>query len=75
MSRLSRNTRIRVTHGDGVGTLAESVLEITQLLVTIGHDIGNAVGCVPASLAAGTLVSVLEMVQVGKSWYRPCGLS
>lgn len=64
MSRLLRNAKARVTRSNGVGTLAESTLRITQLLATISKDVGNALGCAPASLVAGTLVSVLETVQV-----------
>lgn len=56
--------KIRLEHGGGVGALSESALEITQLMATIGKDVGNALGCVPASLVAGTLVSVLATVQV-----------
>lgn len=64
MSRLLREVKIRVAQGGDVSTVAESAREISQLLATISKDVGNALGCAPASLVAGTLVSVLETVQV-----------
>lgn len=73
MSRILRDTKNQVRQGDG--TRAESALQITQLLATIGKDVGNIIGCAPASLTAGILVSVLETVQVGEDLLLPQGLS
>lgn len=64
MSRFLRGRKIQVGNGGHVGTLGKSAVEITQLLAKIGKDVGNAVGCAPASLVTGTLVNVLETVQV-----------